>query len=325
MRNLIIIALLAATSITPAMAQRGDRGEGREDRGRVEGQSRGDYVRERFGQRPDRGSRNDGGRPERQIERQREAPQSAAPVRAQAAAPVQTGDRGAGQWQGRRGWDGDGARVRGEDGRRDGEGWRGRDRGERRGENRGDEGRVRGTPVTPGQSVFDRNGNGRVDPRYDRNRDGRADRHWDRNRDGTIDRRWDRNRDGQFDRRYDRNGDGRADRRWDRNRGHQHSWNRGWRDNHRYDWHGYRNRYGSLYRAPRYYHPYGSGYGYRSFGIGIYLDSLFYGSRYWVNDPYNYRLPDAPYGYRWVRYYDDVLLVDMRSGYVVDVIRNFFW
>lgn len=325
MRKFILIALLAATSISPAMAQRG---EGREDRARVEGQSRGDYVRERFGQRPDRGSRNDAPRPERQVERQVERqradpPQMAAPGRQQAAPPVQAADRGTGQWQGRRGWDGEGARVRGGESRRDGEGGRG---GEGwRGRDHGDEGRVRGNPVTPGQSVFDRNGNGRVDPRYDRNRDGRADRHWDRNRDGTVDRRWDRNRDGQFDRRYDRNGDGRADRRWDNHGGRQHSWNRGWRDNNRYDWYGYRNRYGNVYRAPRYYHPYGSGYGYRSFGIGIYLDSLFYSSRYWINDPYSYRLPDAPYGYRWVRYYDDVLLVDMRSGYVVDVIRNFFW
>ena len=29
--------------------------------------------------------------------------------------------------------------------------------------------------------------------------------------------------------------------------------------------------------------------------------------------------------YRWVRYYDDVLLVDIYSGEVVDVIYDFFW
>ena len=29
--------------------------------------------------------------------------------------------------------------------------------------------------------------------------------------------------------------------------------------------------------------------------------------------------------YRWVRYYDDVLLVDIYSGEVVDVIHDFFW
>ncbi len=36
-------------------------------------------------------------------------------------------------------------------------------------------------------------------------------------------------------------------------------------------------------------------------------------------------LPPAYGSYRWVRYYDDVILVDLRSGYVVDVIHDFFW
>jgi hypothetical protein len=36
-------------------------------------------------------------------------------------------------------------------------------------------------------------------------------------------------------------------------------------------------------------------------------------------------LPAAYGSYRWVRYYDDVLLVDVRNGRVVDVIRDFFW
>lgn len=28
---------------------------------------------------------------------------------------------------------------------------------------------------------------------------------------------------------------------------------------------------------------------------------------------------------RWIRYYDDVLLIDTRDGYVVDVIYDFFY
>ena len=47
--------------------------------------------------------------------------------------------------------------------------------------------------------------------------------------------------------------------------------------------------------------------------------------RYWINDPYQYRLPYAPEGTRWIRYYNDVLLVDTWSGEVVDVIHDFFW
>ncbi|MGB3928318.1 MAG: RcnB family protein, partial [Sphingobium sp.] len=46
---------------------------------------------------------------------------------------------------------------------------------------------------------------------------------------------------------------------------------------------------------------------------------------YWINDPYQYRLPPSYGTLRWVRYYDDALLVDIRDGYVVDVIHDFFW
>ena len=55
------------------------------------------------------------------------------------------------------------------------------------------------------------------------------------------------------------------------------------------------------------------------------LGNLFFGSRYWINDPWRYRLPEVYGPYRWVRYYDDVLLVDIYSGEVVDVIYDFFW
>ncbi|QYU71092.1 RcnB family protein [Leptolyngbya sp. 15MV] len=59
--------------------------------------------------------------------------------------------------------------------------------------------------------------------------------------------------------------------------------------------------------------------------IGFTLSNLFYSNRYWINDPWQYRLP-AVYGpYRWVRYYDDVLLVNTYTGEVVDVIHDFFW
>lgn len=192
---------------------------------------------------------------------------------------------------------------------------------------------------------IDNNNDGRPDGYYDRNRDGRLDKSWDRNRDGRLDRRWDRNRDNDLDQRWDRNGDDRLDRRYDRNQngrldrrwrgndgwsshngwGSYNGWNRDWRNDRRYDWNGYRNQYRHHFRAPRYVHPYGYGYGYRRFGIGIQLDSLFFGSRYWINDPWYYRLPTPGYGLRWIRYYDDVLLVDTRTGYVVDVIHDFFW
>ena len=163
--------------------------------------------------------------------------------------------------------------------------------------------------------------------RGDRNRDGRVDRRWDRNRDGRIDRRYDRNDNSRVDRRYDRNRDGRVDRRYRDNRSHARShrdWNRSWRQDRRYDWQRYRQANRSYYRLGRYYSPYRS-HSYRRWNIGVFLGTSFYGSRYWINDPWRYRLPAAYGGTRWIRYYDDVLLVDTYTGEVIDVIYDFFW
>lgn len=105
----------------------------------------------------------------------------------------------------------------------------------------------------------------------------------------------------------------------------QQRWDNGWRQNRRYDWYSYRSRYGDRYRAGRYYAPRGWDYGYRRFSVGIFLNGLLYSNSYWLDDPYDYRLPPAYGTLRWIRYYDDALLVDVRDGYVVDVIHNFFW
>ena len=105
----------------------------------------------------------------------------------------------------------------------------------------------------------------------------------------------------------------------------QHNWDRGWRNDRRYDWQRYRARNRAIYRMPHYYAPRGWSYGYRRPSIGIYLDAMFFASNYWINDPWYYRLPPAGYGYRWIRYYNDALLIDERTGYVVDVITDFFY
>lgn len=114
----------------------------------------------------------------------------------------------------------------------------------------------------------------------------------------------------------------------DVNRDHQNfhrDWDPNWRGNQSYDWRSYRSRYGSLYQAPDYYDPFGSAYGYRRYSIGFSLGQQYYSSRYVINDPWRYRLPPTTINYRWIRYYDDVLLVDVYSGRVVDVIYDFFW
>lgn len=192
-------------------------------------------------------------------------------------------------------------------------------------------------------------GNYRPDTRgNDRNRDRDRGSDWQRDNDGRNDSRWQNNggrnndgrgndgrgNDGRYnngrdnDGRYNggRNNDGRnGNDRWRGNDNQNRNWDRnGWRRDTRYDWQGYRDRNRSAYRIGRYYAPY-QNYSYRRLGIGFSLGSMFYGNRYWINDPWQYRLP-AVYGpYRWVRYYDDVVLVDIYSGEVVDVIYDFFW
>lgn len=165
---------------------------------------------------------------------------------------------------------------------------------------------------------------------YDRNRDGALDRRWDRNRDGNLDGNWDRNRDGRLDRRWDRNDDERIDRRFDRNRdgrldrNQMGRWSDNWRNDNRYNWRKYREQNRHYYRPGRYYAPYHDRK-YSRIYIGFSLGSAYFSPRFWINDPWQYRLPAAYGSYRWVRYYDDVLLVDLRNGRVVDVIRDFFW
>lgn len=171
----------------------------------------------------------------------------------------------------------------------------------------------------------------RADRREDR-RDFQVDRRDDR-QDFRDDRRGDR-RDFRVDRRDDRrdyrdnwrgqDGRGYGGRGWDNRGDNDRGWNRGWRNDRRYDWNGYRNQNRSFYRVGRYYPPV-RGWNYRRLSIGFRLGAPFFASSFWINDPWAYRLPPAYGQYRWVRYYGDVLLVDIYTGQVVDVINDFFW
>lgn len=100
-------------------------------------------------------------------------------------------------------------------------------------------------------------------------------------------------------------------------------WSSSWRRDHRYDWRRHRERNRSLFHIGLYFDPFG--WNYRRFGIGWRLWPSYYSSAYWLDDPYMYRLPYAPFPYRWIRYWNDALLVNMYTGQVVDVEYNFFW
>lgn len=93
--------------------------------------------------------------------------------------------------------------------------------------------------------------------------------------------------------------------------------NREWR---RDDWRSYRNTNRGLYSRGNW----NADFRYRSFTPGIRITSSYYAPRYYINDYGRYRLPRPGFNQRWVRHYNDVLLVDVRGGRVIDVLRNFY-
>ncbi|MGD9810809.1 MAG: RcnB family protein [Sphingobium sp.] len=64
---------------------------------------------------------------------------------------------------------------------------------------------------------------------------------------------------------------------------------------------------------------------YHRWEVGNRMNRGYYGSRYIINDPWRYRLPRATGHLRWIRHYDDVLLVNLYSGQVITAYHNFFW
>lgn len=100
-------------------------------------------------------------------------------------------------------------------------------------------------------------------------------------------------------------------------------WTHDWRGDRRYDWRRWRDRHRSLFSFGFYHDPFG--WNYRRFNIGFNMWPSHYSSRFWMNDPWQYRLPPAYGPYRWVRYWDDAILVNIYTGQVEDVIHNFFW
>jgi len=87
------------------------------------------------------------------------------------------------------------------------------------------------------------------------------------------------------------------------------------------DWRVYRNTNRGLYARGDWRAP----FGYHSFRSGVRIAPAYYGARYFLADPWRYRLPPARGYARWVRHYNDVLLVDTRRGVVLQVYRNFFY
>ncbi|WP_425231086.1 RcnB family protein [Sphingomonas sp.] len=91
----------------------------------------------------------------------------------------------------------------------------------------------------------------------------------------------------------------------------------------REDWRDYRRSHADIYRGSAYAGP--RGYRYRPVTVGFRFAPSYYGRNYWVNDWSRYRLARPGYNQQYIRYGNDVVLVDIRSGRVLRVFGGFFY
>ncbi|MEQ7874219.1 RcnB family protein [Sphingomonas sp. ASV193] len=78
------------------------------------------------------------------------------------------------------------------------------------------------------------------------------------------------------------------------------------------------------HRRVAYVAPY-RGWAYRPVTVGYQLRPAFYGSRYHVSDYGRFNVRAPARWQRWVRYGDDLLLVNVRTGRVLQVVHYRYW
>lgn len=290
-------------------------------------------TRAAFGQRPEarRGGRwrqggfGDEGTRAEIVQRERQEARSIEPrgdlgepraERVQPARPAERVEGRRGEWQGERR---DGVQQRGQ------AGWQNR-RDSAQSDNRNEWQRRRDNTRADNSDGWQGRDDGRAVAGRDDWRDGRranGSQRDDWRRNGWHDgRRSDWYRDRRDWRRDDWRWSWNGRAGWDRRDFRR--WDNRWRINRSYNWFDYRSANRIIYSPGIYYAPFRS-HRYTRLSIGWFLDSLFFQPRFFINDPWSYRLPPVYGPYQWVRYYDDVLLVDIYTGEVVDVIYGFFW
>ena len=89
----------------------------------------------------------------------------------------------------------------------------------------------------------------------------------------------------------------------------------------REDWRDYRQSNRNVFRGNRFNAP----FRYRTFNDGVGIGSSYYAPRYRVNNYSNYRLSQPGRYQTYVRHYNDVLLVNTRTGRVIRAYRGFYW
>lgn len=79
---------------------------------------------------------------------------------------------------------------------------------------------------------------------------------------------------------------------------------------HRFDWGGYRRPHGWYYHR---------------WGFGERLPFFFWTHEYWLTSWWLFGLPVPPIGCEWIRVDNDALLIDTRTGEIIQVVYNVFW
>jgi Ni/Co efflux regulator RcnB len=95
---------------------------------------------------------------------------------------------------------------------------------------------------------------------------------------------------------------------------------RGAHQEYREDWREYRQKNRRAFQATRFNAP----FRYRSFNDGVTIGASYYAPRYRVSNYQNYRLPNPGRYQTYVRHYNDVLLVNTRTGRVIRAYRGFY-
>jgi Ni/Co efflux regulator RcnB len=93
------------------------------------------------------------------------------------------------------------------------------------------------------------------------------------------------------------------------------------RQEYREDWRDYRQSNRNVFRGTRFNAP----FRYRTFNTGVSIGASYYAPRYRVNNYTNYRLQQPGRYQTYVRHYNDVLLVNTRTGRVIRAYRGFYW
>lgn len=91
----------------------------------------------------------------------------------------------------------------------------------------------------------------------------------------------------------------------------------------REDWRDYKRAHPKVYKRGAYVGP--RGYRYRPVAVGYRFAPEYRASRYWINDYGIYRLPAPRAHARWIRYGNDAVLIDARTGAAITIYTGFFW